>query len=84
MNNLNILKVFDNKLVRILVIKTLTMNNKNFSFSEEEMNGIVEETYKNIINECKNLISKTNCPNEQIIALLSLVASTYTPVISKE
>ena len=56
----------------------------NFSFNEEQMNGIVEETYKNIINECKNLIKETNCPNEQIIALLSLVASTYTPTLSKE
>ena len=59
------------------------MNNK-FSFSEDEMNGIVEDTYKNIVNECKNLIKKTKCPNEQIIALLSLVASTYTPTLSKE
>ena len=56
---------------------------KKFSFSEDEMNGIVEDTYKNIINECKNLISKTNCTNEQIIALLSLVASTYTPTLSR-
>ena len=55
---------------------------KQFSFSEDEMNGIVEETYKNIINECKNLINVTNCPNEQVIALLSLIASTYTPTIS--
>ena len=59
------------------------MNNK-FSFSEDEMNGIVEDTYKNIINECKNLIRETKCPDEQIIALLSLVASTYTPTIYKE
>ena len=58
--------------------------NKRFSFSEDEMNGIVEDTYKNIINECKNLIRETKCPNEQIIALLSLVASTYTPTLSKE
>ena len=58
--------------------------NKQFSFSEDEMNGIVEDTYKNIINECKKLIRETKCPNEQIIALLSLVASTYTPTISKE
>ena len=58
--------------------------NKQFSFSEDEMNGIVEDTYKNIINECNNLIKETKCPNEQIIALLSLVASTYTPTISKE
>ena len=55
-----------------------------FSFSKDEMNGIVEDTYKNIINECKNLISETNCSNEQIIALLSLVASTFTPSLSKE
>ena len=57
---------------------------KQFSFSEDQMNGIVENTYKNIINECKNLISETKCPNEQIIALLSLVASTYTTTLSKE
>ncbi len=58
------------------------MNNQ-FSFSEEEMNGIVEDTYKNIINECRNLIKVTNCTNEQIIALLSLVASNYTQKISE-
>tara|TARA_Y100001933_G_scaffold116512_1_gene116557 strand:- start:72 stop:251 length:180 start_codon:yes stop_codon:yes gene_type:complete len=58
--------------------------NKQFSFSDDEMNGIVEDTYKNIINECKNLIRETKCPNEQIIALLSLVASTYTPSTSSE
>ena len=57
---------------------------KQFSFSDDEMNGIVEDTYKNIINECNNLIRETKCPNEQIIALLSLVASTYTPTISNE
>ena len=57
---------------------------QQFSFSEDEMNGIVEDTYKNIINECKNLIRVTKCPNEQIIALLSLVASTYTPTVSKD
>ena len=57
---------------------------KQFSFSEDEMNGIVEDTYKNIINECKNLIRETKCQDEQIIALLSLVASTFTPTLSKE
>ena len=57
---------------------------KQFSFSEDEMNGIVEDTYKNIVNECRNLIKETKCPNEQIIALLSLVASTYTPTMSKD
>tara|TARA_Y100000589_G_C26993719_1_gene563717 strand:- start:491 stop:754 length:264 start_codon:yes stop_codon:yes gene_type:complete len=62
----------------------LNKMNKQFSFSKDEMNGIVEDTYRNIITECKNLIKETQCPNEQIIALLSLVASTFTPTISKE
>ena len=62
----------------------LNQMSQHFSFSEDEMNGIVEDTYKNIINECKNLIRETKCPNEQIIALLSLVASTYTQTSSKE
>tara|TARA_Y100001933_G_scaffold126176_1_gene125985 strand:- start:30 stop:209 length:180 start_codon:yes stop_codon:yes gene_type:complete len=57
---------------------------KQFSFSQDEMNGIVEDTYKNIINECNCLIKETKCPNEQIIALLSLVASTFTPTLSNE
>ena len=50
-----------------------------FYFSDAQMNGIVEKTYKNIINECKNLLKETNCTNEQILALLSLIASNYTP-----
>ena len=62
----------------------LSKMSKQFSFSEDEMNGIVEDTYRNIIKECKNLIRETKCPNEQIIALLSLVASTYAPTFSKE
>ena len=57
---------------------------EKFSFSEEQMNGIVEDTYKNLILECNKLINKTNCPNEQILALLSLVASNYSRNISKE
>jgi len=51
---------------------------EKYSFSEEQMNGIVEDTYNNIILECKKLIDKTNCPNEQILALLSLVASNFS------
>tara|TARA_Y100001978_G_C23537911_1_gene358293 strand:- start:202 stop:390 length:189 start_codon:yes stop_codon:yes gene_type:complete len=57
---------------------------KQYSFSEEQMNGIVEDTYKNLIFECNKLIKKTNCPNEQILALLSLVASNYSKNISDE
>ena len=55
---------------------------EKYSFSEEQMNGIVEDTYKNIILECKKLIDKTNCPNEQILALLSLVASNFSRNLS--
>ena len=66
-----------------LIIIVIYMNNQ-FSFTQEQMNGIVETTYKNIINECKNLIKETNCPNEQVIALLSLVASSYTPSVEEK
>ena len=58
---------------------------KNFySFNDEEMNGIVENTYSNIIKECQNLRKETNCPNEQIIALLSLIASNYAQSIEEQ
>ena len=52
------------------------MNNQ-YSFSNEQMNGIVEETYTNIIKECENLKRNTCCPNEQIVALLSVIASDF-------
>ena len=55
------------------------MNNLH-SFSNDQMNGIVEETYANIISECNNLKKITNCPNEQIVALLSVIASTFAPL----
>ena len=51
--------------------------NKQYSFSSEQMNGIVEDTYTNIIKECEILKKNTNCPNEQVVALLSLIASNY-------
>ena len=52
------------------------MNNQ-YSFSSNQMNGIVEDTYTNIINECENLKKITNCPNEQVVALLSVIASNF-------
>ena len=48
--------------------------NKTYSFSIDQMNGIVEDTYANIIMECENLKKNTNCPNEQVVALLSVIA----------
>ena len=51
--------------------------NKPYSFSNEQMNGIVEDTYANIIKECENLKKYTNCPNEQVVALLSVIASNF-------
>jgi len=57
--------------------------NKPYSFSIEQMNGIVEDTYSNIINECENLKKNTNCPNEQVVALLSVIASNYTTTTEK-
>ena len=60
-----------NKIIRLLKMK------KQYSFSNEQMNGIVEDTYANIIKECENLKKNTNCPNEQVVALLSVVASNF-------
>ena len=57
--------------------------NKPYSFSNDQMNGIVEDTYSNIIKECENLKKNTNCPNEQVLALLSVIASNYSTTIEK-
>ena len=54
--------------------------NKPYSFNNDQMNGIVEDTYANIIKECENLKKITNCPNEQVIALLSVIASSFAPL----
>ena len=48
-----------------------------YSFSNDQMKGIVEDTYSNIIKECENLKKITKCPNEQVVALLSVIASNF-------
>ena len=58
------------------------MNNP-YSFSNDQMNGIVEDTYSNIIKECENLKKNTNCPNEQVVALLSVIASNFATKTEK-
>jgi len=58
--------------------------NKRYSFSIDQMNGIVEDTYAKIINECENLKKNTNCPNEQVVALLSVIASNYATKAEKK
>ncbi len=72
--------------VRYLSKNKITINlkmNKPYSFSIDEMNGIVEDTYAKIINECENLKKITNCPNEQVVALLSVIASNYATSTEK-
>ena len=56
---------------------------KPYSFSIDQMNGIVEDTYSKIINECEYLKKNTNCPNEQVVALLSVIASNYATTTEK-
>ena len=56
---------------------------KQYSFSNEQMNGIVEVTYANIVKECENLKNNTNCPNEQVVALLSVIASNFATATKK-
>ena len=58
--------------------------NKPYSFNQDQMNGIVEEIYMNIINECEKLKNETNCPNEQVVALLSVIASNFTPLVENK
>ena len=57
--------------------------NEPYSFSNDQMSGIVEDTYSNIIKECENLKKTTSCPNEQIVALLSVIASNFAPKAEK-
>jgi len=40
--------------------------NKPYSFSIDQMNGIVEDTYAKIINECENLKKNTNCVGSEL------------------
>ena len=54
---------------------------KPYSFNQDQMNGIVEEIYTNIIKECEKLKEETNCPNEQVVALLSVIASKFAPIV---
>ena len=54
-----------------------------YSFNNEQMNGIVEDTYANIIKDCENLKKNTNCTNEQIVALLSVIASNFAITTKK-
>ena len=58
--------------------------NKPYSFNIDQMNRIVEDTYAKIINECENLKKNTNCPNEQVVALLSVIASNYAITTEKK
>ena len=55
-----------------------------YSFNQDQMNGIVEEIYANIMKECENLKNETNCPNEQVVALLSVIASNFAPIIEQK
>ena len=57
---------------------------KQFSFNQDQMNGIVEEIYSNIIKECEKLKYETKCPNEQIVALLSVIASNFAPIVENK
>ena len=54
--------------------------NQPYAFNEDQMNGIVEKTYENIIKECEKLKDETDCPNEQVVALLSVIASNFAPI----
>ena len=58
--------------------------NEPYSFNQDQMNGIVEEIYANIMKECEHLKNETNCPNDQVLALLSVIASNYSPLVENK
>ena len=58
--------------------------NKSYSFSIDQMSGIVEDIYAKIINESENLKKNINCANEQVVALLSVVLSKYSTKTEKK
>jgi len=80
LNNKNI--YFVGYLSKNKITNNLKMN-KPYSLSIDQMNGIVEDTYAKIKNECDNLKKNTNCPNEQVVALLSVIASNYANTTEK-
>ena len=58
--------------------------NQPYAFTQEQMHGIVEKIYANIIKECEKLKDETNCPNEQVVALLSVIASNFAPLVENK
>ena len=75
--SLNIQNIYFIEFLSKNKIKYFLKMNQPYSFSSDQMNGIVEDTYANIIKECENLKKNTNCPNEQVVALLSVIASNF-------
>ncbi len=63
----------------------LSLNTKNIYFvgylSKNKITNNLKMT--KIINECENLKKNTNCPNEQVVALLSVIASNYANTTEK-
>ena len=43
--------------------------------------GEFDKSVDYIANQCKKLKDETNCPNEQVVALLSVIASNFAPII---
>ena len=79
---INLYIYFVEDLSKNKIIYQLNMN-KPYAFNNEQMNGIVEDTYSNIIKECEKLKKNTNCPNEQVVALLSVIASNFAITTEK-
>ena len=50
----------------------------NFEYNKKEFVFIrTEQQVDKIIKECENLKNNTKCPNEQVVALLSVIASNF-------
>ena len=58
--------------------------NIQYSFNKNQMNGVVDEKYRNIIKEYEKLKNETNFPNAQVVALLSVMASNLAPIVENQ
>ncbi len=60
-----------------IINKFFKKMNTPYSLSNDQMQGIVEDTYPNIINEYKNFKINIFCPNKQAVALLNVIATNF-------
>ena len=64
-------------------MKIVTWNcNLNFAKKYQHIESMDADIC--IIQECEKLKVETNCPDEQVVALLSVIAANFAPIVENE